>query len=420
VKIPALEQKIMRKLSEQYFALLILVAMTGLIQVSCATKPSESEKSAEQAKPVAAVPNPACTLPATTAPTNEQTAWQIFVAANCAANGQLTWETWTEQTCWVDPSATGCPPATTPEAAAAPKPGVRRLRGSRLRTALRRTAGLAAESNLPSECSSMTTSGPFAPKNLSAKPVFCEEVHVDPSESSFVTQPAAGQKLTTVTTQAAYAATANGIIDFPVPSIEIKADWIPASSLAKPFDCANNKPAGVYVETIDSTCYALVSLHISSKLLPKWLWATFEPQNKDTNPNRCNPNLYASCNDQWGSNPAASTGQDTGATAPLVDLMKAANLPEVFSNYRLVGVQTGFDDSAKKPIQLGNSFTEFNAGVPPHKASCMTCHSSALILAGPPPTQKGCCLVAIGNPPAPPPKSISQDFSWMLGSMPGQ
>ncbi|MGO9261566.1 MAG: hypothetical protein ACLQU1_35470 [Bryobacteraceae bacterium] len=407
----------MKKQREQFWVWPVLLAISLLLQTSCGSNPSEPAKSAEQSKPLAA-PNPACTLPATMASSNEQTAWQIFVAANCAANGQLTWETWTEQTCWVDPSSPGCPSGGATGAATA-KP-VRRLHGSRLGSTLRRgTAGF-AQSNLPSECNPMTTSGPFAPKNLSAKPVFCEEVHVDPSESTFVTQPAAGQKLTTVVAQAAYAATNSGVINFPVPAVEIKADWIPASSLATPFDCANNKPAGVYVETIDSTCYALVGLHLSSKLLPNWLWATFEPQNKDTNPNRCNPNLYDSCNDPWGSNPATSTGQTTDATAALAALMKAANLPDVFSNYRLVGVQTDFVDSAKKPIHLGNSFVEFNAGVPPHKASCMTCHSSAMILAGPPPTQKGCCLVAIGNPPAPPPKAISQDFSWMLGIMPAQ
>jgi hypothetical protein len=406
----------MRNLNRQLFASLALLAMSLLAQISCASNPSGPATSSEPAKPVADAVNTACTLPATIASSNEQTAWQLFVAANCAAKGQLTWETWTEQTCWVDPGAPGCPSGGVTQTAATP--AVRRLQGSRLRNALRRSIGLAAESNLPNECSSMTTTGPFAPKNLSAKPVFCEEVHVDPSESSFVTQPAPGQKLTTVAAQAAYASTNKSVIDFPVPAVEVKADWIPASSLAKPFDCTNNKPAGVYVETINSTCYALVGLHISSKLLPNWLWATFEPQNKETNPNRCNPNLYNSCNDPWGSNPAASKGERTDVTPALAALIKAANLPDVFSNYRLVAAETDYVDSAKQANQLGNSFVEFNAGVPAHKASCMTCHSSAMILAGPPPRQKSCCLVAIGNPPAPPPKSISQDFSWMLGSMP--
>lgn len=403
----------MRKLGKQFFGLLALLAISLLLQMSCSTTPSEPAKSGEAAK---AAPDPACTLPAAMASSNEETAWQIFVAANCAANGQLAWETWTEQTCWVEPSSSGCPSgAATEGVAAAP---VRRFHGSRLGNRLRR--GLAAASNLPNECNAMVTSGRFAPKNLSKDPKFCEEVHVNPAESSFVTHPAAGQKLTTVAAQAAYAAANGGVINFPMAAVEVKADWIPADALAQPFDCANNKPAGVYVETIDATCYALVGMHISSKLVSDWLWATFEPQNTETNPNRCNPNLYNSCNDPWGSNPAASTGQSTDVTPALAALMKAANLPEVFSNYRLVGAQTNYVDSANRPVQLGNSFVEFNAGVPVHKASCMTCHSSSYILAGPPPTQKSCCLVEIGNPPAPPAKSISQDFSWMLGIMPAQ
>ncbi|SPF54355.1 hypothetical protein SBA4_6330021 [Candidatus Sulfopaludibacter sp. SbA4] len=116
-------------------------------------------------------------------------------------------------------------------------------------------------------------------------------------------------KLTTVVAQAAYAATNSGIVNFPLPPSKSRPIGFPPVLWLRPSICANNKPAGVYVETIDSTCYALVGLHLSSKLLPNWLWATFEPQNKDTNRNRCNPNLYDSCNDPWGSNPATSTGR---------------------------------------------------------------------------------------------------------------
>src|SRR3954451_6982281 len=55
---------------------------------------------------------PACTLPATMASTPEQTAWQLFVAANCPSSskaGPLIWQSWTEQTCWLAPTTPGCP-----------------------------------------------------------------------------------------------------------------------------------------------------------------------------------------------------------------------------------------------------------------------------------------------------------------------
>lgn len=53
------------------------------------------------------------------------------------------------------------------------------------------------------------------------------------------------------------------------------------------FNCTTNLTAGVYVETLSGTCRALLGIHISSKLLSNWLWATFELQNTVTNPNRC-------------------------------------------------------------------------------------------------------------------------------------
>ena len=82
----------------------------------------------------------------------------------------------------------------------------------------------------------------------------------------------------------------------------------PSLNAASAFNCTDKKPAGVYTQTIDGVCYAMVGIHISSKLFPNWLWATFEPQSALTNPNRCNPKLYSSCNDPWGSNPASSAG----------------------------------------------------------------------------------------------------------------
>jgi hypothetical protein len=84
---------------------------------------------------------------------------------------------------------------------------------------------------------------------------------------------------------------------------------------------------------------------------------------------------------------------------------------------------------------LGNSFVEFNQGVPPAKSSCITCHKYAFFdgkrplhgepedqFGNPPPrwpsigyacnqNQNGNCTAAIPN-------STLQDFSWMLGLMP--
>jgi hypothetical protein len=395
-------------------ALLVAVA---LFEVGCSRTTTEVGKPEPTAqKPAAA--SAACTPPSAITGSNEETAWRLFVAAVCKVPGTeyLTYQTWTEQNCWYDPGS--C--AKTAAATAAP---VRHLHGSRLGEIIRRKGlGATVPSGSPGDCNSTMTQvsgdsplNPFVPKNITSKAQFCEEVYVNQAEADYVNAPAPGASLTTLAAQFAYAK--GTPIKFPTPSIEIKADWLPADSVNNQFDCANNRPAGVYVEMINGKCYALVGMHISSKLLPDWLWATFEPQSTLTNPNRCNPNLYNGCNDPWGSSPATSTGQPTSATAALTDLMNQAGLAKEFLNYRLTGVQTALVTGNNQPIELGNSFVEFNAGVLPHQASCMTCHSYAQMnkdgtessFLGPP---------HIGTPRPTPTGNIPQDFSWMLGFMP--
>ena len=104
--------------------------------------------------------------------------------------------------------------------------------------------------------------------------------------------------------------------------------------------------------------------------------------------------------------------------------MDQACLAPVFRNYRLVGVQTDFAQP-KGTLGLGNSFTEYNAQVPARQASCITCHSYAMMnTATTPPTENPNFGAFPGTPPigkpGPPPAGnwIPQDFSWLLGIMP--
>ncbi len=375
-----------------------------------------------------AASNQFCDVPTVRAATPEQTAWQIFTAVSCQRNGHFAWETWTEQTCLLKPSTPGCN--------ASPKKK-RFLHASRLHANTQRNA----LQGLANDCSPMVTAAsfsgsnpapsslkPFLPKNLSANAVFCEEVFVNDAEAAFIQSPpgaASGVNLQTLTGQASYI-NSKGPLQFPKAAVELKIDWLPATSLtgSSSFNCTNKKPAGVYVEVINGACYALVGMHISSKLYPKWLWATFEPQNSITNPNRCNPNLYSSCNDPWGSNPAVSTGKNTAASKNLSNLMDQAGLAPEFRNYRLVGIQTTYDEP-KGTKKLGSSFVEYNAGVPAQQASCVTCHSYAMMdTANNPPTENPNFGAFPGTPPIGTPgtppsgKWVKQDFSWLLGIMP--
>lgn len=362
----------------------------------------------------------ACDFPTVPASTPEETAWRLFVAATCPTGGMqpLAFEQWTEQSC-----LRGSSDCTSGGAA------TRRLHASHL--ALRRTTGgLSAN-----DCTPMTgTEGrpastsleKFVPTNLSADATFCEEVFANPSEVAYIKNPSPGHSLRTLTGQAQYVASGN-TIKFPTDAIEIKADWLPANSLTpSPIDC-NDPNLPVYTEVIKGTCYALAGIHISSKLFPKWLWATFEPQFNSTNPNLCNPELYSSCSDPWGSSPATSTGEPRDLTPALVELMNHAKLAPAFRNYRLVGVQTDFVNS--NTTLMGNSFVEFNAGVPAQQASCISCHFSAQFdsSASPPvenpnfgnfPGTPSVGVPTTTQPPVPPGSWQHQDFSWLLGTMP--
>lgn len=352
----------------------------------------------------------ACDLPTSVSGSREELAWRLFVAASCRTRtGALTWETWTTQACLNNPD--DC--------------GGKRLHGSVLRAVNaqtltpdhpKRTAG----------CENMTTASTadpslkkFVPGNLSAAPKFCEEVTINPAEKAY----AQANGLLTTTGQGTYLQ-AGSTIAFPGAAVEVKADWVPAASFqGVTMDCTRSNPA-VYQELIDGTCYALVGIHITSKLFPNWLWATFEPQYAATNPNRCRPDLYNACNDPWGSAPANSTGAATAATPALAALFQAAGaaLAPSLQNYRLTGVQTEYSDPTTSSGVLGSSFVEFNANVPAGQASCITCHSYALydITKAPNGVNPNGGPFPGGAPvgqPTPPPSASWKplDFSWFLG-----
>jgi hypothetical protein len=224
----------------------------------------------------------ACAFPTAPAATTEETAWRLFIAANCPGSGtKVVWENWIEQSQLYPASAGGV-------AALAARP-VKRLHGSPLARALSgQLRGLRALLTPSTDCDNMR--GP--PSNVIKNAKICEEARLNPEAAKFVTsnnyQVRKGQTT----------AAQNGTdIQFTAPSIEVKVDWIPGTDFKPPFTCAN-PPKDVHVEEIDGTCYAMAGMHISSKLTKNWIWATFEPQSMLTNPLRCI--TFGNCNDPWG------------------------------------------------------------------------------------------------------------------------
>jgi hypothetical protein len=164
--------------------------------------------------------------------------------------------------------------------------------------------------------------------------------------------------------------TAGQPISFPIESMEVKADWVPVD---------NRSPSDFYINTAsDGKRYALVAMHIISKQVPNWTWATFE--HKD-NPGRCD---FIGCRDSFGAVVQTVEAHDApgGRYDPCVKTTAAKKLftdnglPALWQNYCLKGSQVDFVTATGLPVRLGNSVTEDGFV---DTSSCMTCHSRAAV-----------------------------------------
>ncbi|MCI0737216.1 MAG: hypothetical protein L0Y50_13260 [Beijerinckiaceae bacterium] len=334
-----------------------------------------------------------------------EVAWQLWVAATCPVNQNqypfVVWENWIEQAqMYPGDPANGL---VVPNAQAASTNLPHLLHHSPLTLAKNPSLATVVPGLLggaDQNCNKAHTP-PARQPNL----IICEEVRLNGAAEDYV----AGTNLWNRPGQAD-AAASHANIQFPRPSVEIKADWILLSSIG--LRC-NSLPPGftrsVHVETIHGNCFALAGMHLISKLLDKWIWATFEPQNSITNPNRCK---VLGCKDHFGSNPALTHGAATALTPKLAALMDAANLAPEWYNYRLDGVQIGFF----QPKLLGSSIIEAeNAGVPLTQASCISCHAVSSVKSD---GTDGITLLntnPVGTPvPLPSSAWIRRDFVWSL------
>ena len=104
-------------------------------------------------------------------------------------------------------------------------------------------------------------------------------------------------------------------INFPTAAIELKLDWVQEPTLVKWLNNNNvQTPPGFvkqnyYTTVVGGTTYALLSMHISTKQLPNWLWATFEHQ---LNPGRCDT---MGCYDEFGVTGSATSIAKRSAAA---------------------------------------------------------------------------------------------------------
>jgi len=148
-------------------------------------------------------------------------------------------------------------------------------------------------------------------------------------------------------------------VSFPIDAKEVKAHWI---ELANPADKARYH----WQVGSDGKTYGLIALHLMTKDLPNWFWATWEHID---NPDRCKVNQ---CKDAFGLTSAGAVSAD------LIAMMKNANLGPEWQNYRLTGSQIDFIDSTGNPLILGNSAIEGELGIMA-TSSCISCHSRSTV-----------------------------------------
>jgi hypothetical protein len=348
-----------------------------------------------------------CAVPNEIGSSIEETAWRIWVAATCPVNNNqypfVVWENWIEQSQLYPTDPTNGLKVPNSGATTATHP----LHESPLALAFNPKLGTVVPGLLGAPDTNCNKAG--APPPNQPNLIICEEVRENGATEDYI----AGTNLWNRFGQQ-QAAADQVDIQFPRSSVEIKSDWISLSSIG--YDCSNLPPGftgTIHVETVNGNCFALAGMHLISKLLDKWIWATFEPQNSITNPFRC---VVLGCYDPFGSKPAISNGGNTQLSRPLQQLMDAANLAPEWRNYRLDAVQTDFFS----PKLLGNSIIEGeNVGMQLTQASCISCHAVSSVKSDG--TDGINLLAALTTPPVgfPPPLPssdwIRRDFVWSLG-----
>lgn len=152
-------------------------------------------------------------------------------------------------------------------------------------------------------------------------------------------------------------------IRFPEGSQQVKALWQPVN----PADAGRYFTEAVTFADGRQQLYGLVALHIASKDLPNWFWATFEHVD-----NGASPDLHS-------GNPPLQDRFACGAVRPDCNRAPAGVGLEgtVWANYRLRGTMIRFTDDRGTPLVLANSKLE--SRVRPDHSSCITCHSRASI-----------------------------------------
>jgi hypothetical protein len=130
-------------------------------------------------------------------------------------------------------------------------------------------------------------------------------------------------------------------ISFPPNSMEVKAAWLELT----PDQISQGRDKTFYVADYQGKKYGLTALHILTKDLPNWFWATFHHKDQP----------------------------DGGVGTPDVLGPPAEISGTVWENYKLGGTQADFLDQTGAATKLSDYHIEFGFT----DSSCMSCHARA-------------------------------------------
>ena len=151
-------------------------------------------------------------------------------------------------------------------------------------------------------------------------------------------------------------------VHFPPGSTDIKARWRPIT------EAERSRYHTLVVTLSDGSrrLYGLTALHIATKDLEHWIWATFEHVDNST-----------LADDEGWQLPSRDTFACRHKAADCNAAPRGIGLENtVWGHYRLRGTLVRFVDARNRPLLLANS--ELEAGMQT-TSSCITCHARASI-----------------------------------------
>jgi hypothetical protein len=150
-------------------------------------------------------------------------------------------------------------------------------------------------------------------------------------------------------------------VAFPPEAVEIKAHWRPVEEA----DRSRYHVVEVRSKAGKVRLYGLTALHIASKVLSHWFWATFEHADNAASPK--SEGWRTASRDRFACAGPPDCGQPPGGLGLEGTL---------WWNYRLRGTMTDYLDVDGKPALLANSELESGFQL---TSSCITCHARSSI-----------------------------------------